>query len=62
MEESELLPFLSKEIQAIYRVGRQISIAEGKLEVVAQGFMKIVGRKGTIVINEKNLKNIREIE
>ena len=60
MEERELLPFLNKEIRATYRDGRQISTAEGKLEAVLQGFVKIAGDKGTIVINQRNIKEIYE--
>lgn len=50
--------FVGKEIKAPYRDGRQFKIARGSLKEINNGFVKIVGRLGTIVINEKNIEKM----
>jgi len=59
MEEGQDLErFLNKNIRARFRDGKNIKTAEGRLEAVADGFVKIVGKKGVIVINERNIVGI----
>ena len=53
--------FLGEEIKAPYRDGEQFKIARGKLEAVNNGFVKVVGRLGTIIINEKNIEKMSRL-
>ena len=50
--------FLGHEVKAPYRDGSQYNIARGKLVGCGQGFIKITGKLGTIVINERNIIRI----
>ena len=50
--------FVGKEVKAPYRDGTQFRIAKGKLVSIAGGFLKIKGKLGTIVINEKNIEKM----
>ena len=50
--------FLGQEVKAPYSDGNQYKIARGTLVEIKNGFIKIVGRLGTIVINEKNIEKI----
>jgi len=50
--------FLGQEIKAPYRDGSQFKIARGKLKEINNGFVKIVGKLGTIIINEKNIEKM----
>lgn len=50
--------FLGKSVKAPYRDGDQVKIARGELIEYSDGFLKIRGRLGTIVINERNLVRI----
>ena len=50
--------FLGKEVKAPYRDGRQYKIARGLLQQADKGFVKIQGRLGTIIINEKNIEKM----
>jgi len=50
--------FLGKEVKAPYRDGTQFKIARGQLESVDNGFVKIKGRLGIIIINEKNIEKM----
>lgn len=57
--ESPFEDFIGKEIKAPYRDGTQFKIARGVLESISSnGFVKITGRLGTIVINEKNIEKM----
>ena len=49
---------MGEEVKAPYRDGDQFKIARGKLEAVNNGFVKVVGRLGTIIINEKNIEKM----
>jgi len=53
--------FLGEEIKAPYKDGEQFKIARGKLETVQNGFIKVVGRLGTIIINEKNIEKMSKL-
>ena len=50
--------FLGQEVKAPYRDGTQFKIARGTLEEIKNGFVKIKGRLGTIIINEKNIEKM----
>jgi len=53
--------FVGKEVKAPYRDGTQFKIARGVLESISNGFVKIRGKLGTIVINEKNIEKMSRI-
>lgn len=53
--------FLGEEVKAPYRDGDQFKIARGKLEAVNNGFVKVVGKLGTIIINEKNIEKMSKL-
>lgn len=53
--------FLGKEVKAPYKDGSQFKIARGTLTHLGNGFVKIRGRLGTIIINEKNIEKMSEV-
>ncbi len=50
--------FIGKTVKAPYRDGSQFKIARGTLESAGDGFVKIKGNLGIIVINEKNIEKM----
>ena len=54
--------FLGQEVKAPYRDGTQFRIARGILEEINNGFVKIKGKLGTIIINEKNIEKMSKIK
>ena len=56
--ESVFNDFIGHEVKVPYRDGTQFKIARGVLEDVHEGFIKINGKLGTIVINQKNIERI----
>lgn len=50
--------FLGQDVKAPYKDGTQFKIARGVLEEISNGFVKIKGRLGTIIINEKNIEKM----
>ena len=50
--------FIGHEVKAPYRDGSQFKIARGTLKEIRNGFVKITGRLGTIIINEKNIEKM----
>jgi len=56
--ESVFAEFLGQEIKAPYKDGNQFKIARGTLEAITNGFVKISGKLGTIIINEKNIEKM----
>ena len=50
--------FVGMEVKAPYKDGTQFKVARGVLEDINNGFVKIKGRLGTIVINEKNIEKM----
>ncbi len=50
--------FLGKEVKAPYKDGMQFKIARGTLTEINNGFLKISGKLGTIIINEKNVEKM----
>jgi len=56
MEENSVFEdFMGKPVKAAYRDGNQFKIARGNLISIQNGFLKIRGNLGTIVINENNI-------
>ena len=60
-EQSVFGEFVGAEVKAPYKDGSQFKIARGRLADVSRGFVKIVGRLGTIVINEKNIEKMSRV-
>ena len=58
MDNSMFKEFLGQEVKAPYRDGTQFKIARGVLQDINNGFVKIKGRLGTIIINEKNIEKM----
>ena len=50
--------FVGQEIKAPYKDGNQFKIARGVLEEINNGFVKIRGKLGTIIINEQNIEKM----
>jgi hypothetical protein len=50
--------FVGKEVKAPYKDGSQFKIARGTLTEISNGFVKIRGKLGTIVINERNIEKM----
>lgn len=50
--------FLGKEVKCPYKDGTQFKIARGTLQEIKNGFIKIKGNLGTIIINEKNIEKM----
>ena len=61
MAKSVFEEFVGKIIKAPYKDGTQFKIARGKLESAENGFVKITGKLGTIIINEKNIEKMSRI-
>ena len=53
--------FLGQEVKAPYKDGTQFKIARGILEDINNGFVKIKGKLGTIIINEKNIEKMTKL-
>jgi len=53
--------FVGSVVKAPYRDGSQFKIARGTLESVQNGFIKITGEIGTIIINERNIDAISKV-
>ena len=53
--------FLGCEVKAPYKDGGQYKIARGILKEINGGFVKVVGKLGTIIINEKNIERMARI-
>jgi len=52
--------FIGKEVKAPYKDGKQFKIARGTLDSIEDGFVKIKGKLGTIIINRKNIEKMAE--
>ena len=61
MEKGIFEEFLGEEVKAPYKDGAQFKIARGILSEVEDGFVKIVGKLGTIIINEKNIERMSKV-
>ncbi len=54
--------FIGHEVKAPYRDGTQFKIARGILLGAQNGFVKIMGKPGAIIINEKNIERMSKME
>ena len=54
--------FLGEDVKAPYKDGNQLKIARGRLEEINNGFVKVVGRLGTIIINSKNIQRMSKLK
>ncbi|MBI2133949.1 hypothetical protein HYU11_04675 [Candidatus Woesearchaeota archaeon] len=54
--------FLGSDVKVPYRDGTQFKVARGVLESIDSGFVKIKGRLGTIIINEKNIEKMSKTQ
>ena len=61
MGKSMFNDFIGQEVKAPYRDGDQFKIARGVLAEADDGFVKVVGKLGTIVINEKNIERMTRV-
>ena len=61
MTDSLFDEFVGMEVKAPYRDGSQFKIARGTLTEIKGGFVKIRGKLGTIIINEKNIEKMATI-
>ena len=59
--ESIFSEFLGQDVKAPYKDGNQFKIARGRLDAITNGFVKITGELGTIIINEKNIEKMSKI-
>ena len=50
--------FLGQEVKVPYTDGAQFKVARGILREINNGFVKITGTLGTIIINEKNIEKM----
>jgi len=62
MESSVFGEFVGKTIKAPYQDGGQFKIAKGILVAARQGFVKIQGPLGTIIIRESNIEKMSPVE
>ena len=58
MDRSVFSEFIGEEVKVPYKDGSQFKVARGVLEKIDSGFIKIRGRLGTIIINEKNIEKM----
>ena len=58
MDDSLFQEFLGQEVKAPYKDGSQFKVARGTLQDINNGFVKIRGKLGTIIINEKNIEKM----
>ena len=58
MTNSLFSEFLGQEVKTPYKDGSQFKIARGVLEDINNGFVKIKGKLGTLIINEKNIERM----
>ena len=56
--ESVFNDFIGHEVKVPYRDGAQFKIARGVMEDATSDFVRIRGRLGTIVINQKNIERV----
>ena len=62
MEPDIFKDFVGKTVKAPFRDGRHIKVARGRLEAVKDGFIKLRGERGIILINQGNVQKITCLE
>lgn len=53
--------FIGQDVKAPYKDGTQFKIARGVLGAINNGFVKITGIRGTIIINETNIEKMSRV-
>ena len=54
--------FLNDRVKIPYRDGKDIKVARGILTDVNCDFVKVTGKRGTIVIHQKNIEKMSRIK
>lgn len=62
MQRSIFEEFLGQEVKVPYNDGNQFKIARGVLTEINNGFVKIVGRLGTIIIREEKINKMSNVK
>ena len=62
MQKSIFEEFLGQEVKVPYNDGDQFKIARGVLIEINNGFVKITGRLGTIIIREERIEKMSGIK
>lgn len=62
MEENIFYGFLGEIVKVPYKDGTKFKVARGRLDAVDDGFVKINGRLGTIIINSKNIEKMSRLK
>ena len=61
MEKDTFASFLGQEIKAPYKDGSSFKVARGILEDYDEQFVKVSGKIGTIIINQKNIEKMSRV-
>lgn len=61
-EDSIFSDFLGDMVKVTFRDGSQFKIARGELVEIKNGFIKIVGELGTIIIKEANIDKMGRLK
>ena len=62
MQNSLFKDFLGEEVKAPFRDGKHIKVARGTLEAVQDGFIRLRGNRGLILINQNNIEKITKVQ
>ena len=62
MQEGLFEDLLGKTVKAPFRDGPHIKVARGRLEAVKDGFIRLRGERGLIIINKNNVEKITCLE
>lgn len=62
MEDSIFAEFVGQEIKVIFKDGTTFKIARGRLDEIRNGFIKVVGKLGTIIIKEDNIEKMGRLK
>jgi len=60
-QENIFADFVGRPVKVPYLDGEQFKVARGTLEFADNGFVKIRGSLGLLIINEKNIQKMSEI-
>jgi hypothetical protein len=61
-KKSVFQDFIGMHVKAPYRDGTVLKVARGVLVDIEDGFVKISGKLGTIIINEKNIEKMSRLK
>ncbi len=62
MNQDIFQEFVGKTVKAPFKDGHNIKVARGRLEAVKDGFIKLRGERGIILINQGNVQKITCVE